>query len=125
MGVSVRRPAVHERRQRETPAGRSRRAGAPKSTPSYVASACVVYASGMPVVPLVPGENLFFGPSKAEVIQGKCAFKLKMGPSILSQRHGEQKFRVRVWPVELAAGEEGSGGWYALPDQEVVAAAAA
>ena len=61
----------------------------------------LVFESGSAVPVAGPHEQLLHGQHlRTTFIDGLAHFKLKMGPTVLSQRHGEQKFRVVVQPTD-------------------------
>lgn len=64
-------------------------------------SADIVFENGQEVPVAGPHDQRLVGPQETTIINGLGTFKLKMGPSILSQRHGEQKFRVRICPSDV------------------------
>ncbi|KAL1518617.1 hypothetical protein AB1Y20_002905 [Prymnesium parvum] len=64
----------------------------------------VIFENGHEV-PVAEHEPRLLGADSQTFINGTATFKLRMGNSILSQRHNEQKFRIRVEPMDPAVKE--------------------
>ena len=62
-------------------------------------SASLVYDNGQAVV-LQPGDEteILKGETGVVIIDGRGVFRLQMGPSVLSSKHGKQRFRVKIAP---------------------------
>ena len=62
-------------------------------------SASLVYENGQAVV-LQPGDEteILKGETGVVIIDGRGVFRLQMGPSVLSSKHGKQRFRVKIAP---------------------------
>ena len=62
-------------------------------------NASLVYDNGQAVV-LQPGDEteILKGETGVVIIDGRGVFRLQMGPSVLSSKHGKQLFRVKIAP---------------------------
>lgn len=62
--------------------------------------AVLLYENGCPVKATSEAEPLLLGETEVVVIQGCAAFRLQMGPSVLSSKLGKQSFRIRIEPMD-------------------------
>merc|ERR1719271_1263679 len=63
--------------------------------------ATLLYANGQPLRELKNDEPALLGSSgELELVGGRTTFRLKMGKDIISSRHDERLFRVRIEPCD-------------------------